>query len=51
MSRRAVKIKIVFLDIFAVIAFAVSQSEMPLFEDWVFSVPKGNGKTQPLLLI
>ena len=51
MSRRAVKIKIEFLDILAMITFAVSQSEKPFFYNRVFPVPKGKGKTEMLLVI
>src|SRR3990172_7235454 len=51
MSRRAVKIKIVFLDIFAVIAFAISQSEKPLFDDRILAIPECKSKTEILLVV
>jgi hypothetical protein len=37
--RRAVEIKVVLFDVFAVIAFAVGQSEQPLLENRIPAVP------------
>ena len=51
MGRRAVEVIIVFLDVFAVIAFAIRQAEQPLLEDRVLAVPQSNGKTQPLVVV
>jgi hypothetical protein len=34
-----------------VIALTVGQTEKPLFEDWVFTIPESNGKAEALLLI
>jgi len=40
-SRSIVKVKVLLLDVFAVVAFAVGQSEESLPKDWVPSVPEG----------
>ncbi len=47
----AIQVKIIFLDVLAVVSLAVSQTEKPLFYDWVFPVPQGEGKTKDLLVI
>jgi len=39
MSRRAVEVEIVFLDVLAVIALAVGQAEQALLENGVVAVP------------
>lgn len=51
MRRRAVEVVITFLHVFTVIAFAVGEAEEALFEDGIFSVPKGEGETKTLLII
>src|SRR6516162_413837 len=51
MRRRAVEVKVVFLDIFAVIAFAVGQAEQTFLQDRVSAVPQGKRKTQLLVII
>src|SRR3972149_2855311 len=48
---RAVKIKIAFLYILAMIAFAVSQSEKPLFDDRILAIPECKSKTEILLVV
>ena len=50
-GRGAVEIEIVFLDVLAVVAFAVGQAEQPFLEDRVLAVPEGQGKTQDLMVI
>src|SRR5262249_2500753 len=40
MARGGVEIVIDFLDVLAVIAFAVGQPEQPLLEDWIALVPQ-----------
>ena len=51
MGRRTIEIEIVFLDILAVIAFAVGQTEQPLLQDRILAVPQGDGKAQPLMVV
>src|ERR1700730_8887321 len=51
MCRRAIEVEVIFLDIFAVVGFAVRQTEHSFFKDGVFAVPKGHAETQQLLLI
>ena len=46
MRRRAVEIEVVLLDVLAVIAFAVGQSEQALFQDRVASVPQCEREAQ-----
>ena len=40
MRGRAVEVEVVFLDVFAVIALAVGQSEQPFFEDGIVAIPQ-----------
>ena len=51
MARSSVEIVVVLLHVFAVIAFAVSESEEALFQDGILAVPKREGKAKPLLLV
>ena len=50
-SRSAVQIIVVFLDIFAVIALTVGESEQAFLQDGVLAVPHGQGEAQQLLVI
>src|SRR5262252_2949825 len=51
MRRRTVEVKIVFFDVFSVVAFAVGQAEEPFLQNGIFSVPEGKRKTEPLLFV
>ncbi len=51
MGRRAVEVEVVLLHILAVVALAVGQSEEPLLENRILSVPQGQRKAEPLLVI
>src|SRR6516225_9953086 len=51
MGRRAVEIVIIFFDILAVIALGIGQSEEALLQDRVLSVPQGNSKAQPVVVV
>src|SRR5512147_3157622 len=51
MRRRTVEVEVIFLDVLAVIAFAIGEPEETLLEDRVFPVPKGERKTDSLLLV
>jgi hypothetical protein len=51
MGGGAIKIKVVLLDVFAVIAFAVCQAEHALFQDRILAVPQGHGKAKSLPVI
>ena len=46
--RRAVKVKVIFLDVFAVIAFVTCQAENALFENRVTLVPQRDSKAEEL---
>src|SRR5262249_23161175 len=47
----AVEVEVVFLDVLAVIAFAVGQPEQAFLEDGVLAVPQGQRKAEPLMLV
>ena len=51
MRGRVGEVEVVVLDVFAVVAFLVGQSEGSLLEDRVLTVPESNGKTQAALVI
>ena len=51
MCRRAVEVEVVFLNVFAVVGFAVRQAEHAFFEDGVFAIPQGHAEAQQLLII
>src|SRR5690348_15277920 len=51
MGRGRVEVEVVFLDVLAVIAFAVGESEQPLLEDRIVAVPQGQREAEPLLLV
>src|SRR6188472_3654835 len=47
----AIKIEIIFLDVFAVITLAVGQPKQPLLEDRVLAVPQRDRKAQKLPVV
>src|SRR5689334_14136155 len=49
--RRAVQIEVVFLNVFAVIAFAVCQTKEPLLKDRVLAVPERQRETENLVIV
>ena len=49
--RRAVEIKVVFLDVLAVVAFAVGQAEQAFLQDRVAAIPQRQRKAEPLLVV
>ena len=51
MRRRAVEVEVVFLDVLAVIAFAVGQAEQALLENRILAVPQGQREAEPLLVV
>src|SRR5262250_3688405 len=51
MGRRAVEVEVIFLDVLAVIPFAVGQSEQTLLEDGVPGVPQRQGEAEILLVV
>src|SRR6476646_1713419 len=51
MRRGIVQIKVIFLNVFAVIAFAVSQAEEPLLENRVLAVPQRQREAEMLFII
>src|SRR6476646_2804891 len=51
MRRGIVQIKVIFLYVFAVIAFAVSQAEEPFFENRVLAVPQRQREAEVLFII
>ena len=48
MRRRAVEVEVIFLDVFAVIAFVTGQAENALFQNWVALVPQRESKAEEL---
>src|ERR1700739_2069267 len=48
MRRGRIEIKVVLLDVFAVIAFIASEPEQPFLQNWVFAVPHRQGKAHQL---
>jgi hypothetical protein len=50
-SRRAVEVEVVLLDVLAVVALAVGEPEEALLEDGIPAVPQGQGEAQVLLVI
>jgi len=50
-GRRAVEVKVVLFDVFAVIRLAVRESEQALLEDRVLAVPQGQAEAEVLLVI
>jgi len=50
-GRRRVEVEVVLLDVLAVVALAVGEAEEALLEDGILSVPEGQGKAQPLLVV
>ena len=51
MGRCAVEVIVKLLDILAMIAFRTRQTEKPLLENGIFSVPQSEGKAESLLFI
>src|SRR4051812_16901857 len=47
----AIEVKIIFLDVFAVITLAVGQPKQPLLEDRVLAVPQRDRKAQKLPVV
>ena len=45
-SRRAVEVEVVLLDVLAVVAFAVREPEEPLLQDRIPAVPQGEGEAE-----
>jgi hypothetical protein len=50
-GRCRVEIKVILLDVFAVIAFVAREPEEPFFEDRILAVPKRQGKADVLVAI
>src|SRR5215510_2785584 len=50
-GRSAVKVEVVFFDVFAVIAFGIGKSKETLLEDRIFPVPQCQGKTENLMVV
>src|SRR5437773_5156954 len=51
MGRRPVAIKVVLLDVLAVVTLAVRQAEEPLLEDEILAVPEGQRKAEELPVV
>src|SRR5215469_12940390 len=51
MSGRAIEVKVVFFNIFTVIAFTVREPKQSLFEYWIGAVPKRYGEAEKLLVV
>jgi hypothetical protein len=50
-GRRRVEIEVVLLDILAVVPLAVRQAEQPLLQDWILSIPEGEGEAEQLAVV
>ena len=50
-SRRAIQVEPVLLDVLAVVALAVVQAEHPLLEDRIGAIPQRQRQAQPLTLV
>jgi len=50
-SRRTVEVEVVFFDVLAVVAFAVSKSEHTLLKDGILPIPKREREAKPLLVV
>ena len=46
MGGRAVKVEVVFLDVFAVVSLAVGQAEQAAPSGWVVAIPQGEAKAE-----
>src|SRR4029077_10008812 len=51
MRGRAVEIKVVFLDVLAVVALPIRQTEETLLQDWISTIPKSDRETELLLVV
>src|SRR5215469_11137988 len=51
MRRRAVYVEVILLYVFAMVAFAIRQSEKAFFEDWIVAIPKSQRKTELLRVV
>src|SRR5580704_880986 len=51
MARHSIEIVIEFLDVLAVVALLIGETEQALLQDWVLAVPKGKRKTKQLAVI
>src|SRR3954466_9126058 len=51
MSRRAVEVKVVLLDILTVVALARREPERPLFQDRVLAVPERKAEYEDLIAV
>src|SRR5579862_3467024 len=49
--RSAIEVEVIFLDVLAMIAFAVGETEQPFFQDWVTAVPQSECEAELLLVI
>ena len=49
--RRAVQIEVVLLHVLAVVTFGIGESEEPLLDDGVGSIPQRQGEAQQLLIV
>jgi len=50
-SRRAVEVEVVFLDVLAVVAFVAGRAEDPLFQDGIAPIPQRQGKADVLVTV
>src|SRR4051812_13891877 len=50
-SRRAVKVEVIFLDILTVVPLTVSEAEQAFFQDRIDPIPKPESETKDLFLV
>jgi hypothetical protein len=51
MGRRAIEVKVIFLDVLAMVALAVGQAEKAFLHNRVFAVPSRHREAQQLLIV
>ena len=48
MGGRAVKVEVIFFDIFTMVALVASQAKQPLFKDGILLIPQGHAEADIL---
>src|SRR5271156_572449 len=50
-SRRAVEVEVVLLNVFSMVSLAIGQAKQTLLEDRILTVPQSEGEAQALLVV
>src|SRR5690606_16577970 len=51
MGGSIIQIVIQFLDIFSMVPLRAGQSKQPFFQNWITTIPQGQGKTYPAFVV